>query len=75
LFAAHATMATTANALANKYGNVADTIREKFQARLAEKIERNEPITVPKVRTEKVATKRERNTPVFVRGKGRDHER
>jgi hypothetical protein len=75
LFAAHATMATTANALANKYGNVADTIREKFQARLAEKIERNEPITVPKVRTEKVATKRERNTPIFVRGKGRDHER
>jgi hypothetical protein len=68
-------MATTANALANQYENVADSIREKFQARLAEKIERNEPIYAPKVRAEKAATTRERNSPVFVRSKGREHER
>ena len=59
LLDAHATMATTANALANKYPNMADSIKEKFRERLAEKIERKETIPVPKVSAAKIEPKQQ----------------
>jgi hypothetical protein len=59
LLSAHAAMATTASALANQYPNMADTIKEKFRERLAEKIERQEVIPAPKVNTAKVEQKRQ----------------
>jgi hypothetical protein len=75
LLRAHAAMATTANALANKYPNMADTIKEKFRERLAEKIERNEPIAVPKVSAAKTATNQEQKHPAAVRAPTKDLER
>jgi hypothetical protein len=75
LLRAHAAMATTANALANKYPNMADTIKEKFRERLAEKIERSEPIAVPKVSAAKTATNQEQKRPAAVRAPVKDLER
>jgi hypothetical protein len=75
LLRAHAAMATTANALANKYPNMADTIKEKFRQRLAEKIERNEPIAVPKVSAAKTTTNQEQKRPAGVRARAKDLER
>ncbi len=55
LIDAHATMATTATALANKYPNVASKIKEKIRDELASKIERGEPIKAPRVAAAKAA--------------------
>lgn len=49
LIDAHATMATTATALANKYPNMASHIKEKFRDELANRVERGESIKAPKV--------------------------
>lgn len=49
LIGAHATMATTAAALANHFPNMSEKIREKFREQLAGKIERGEPIKAPRV--------------------------
>ncbi|MFP3709707.1 LPD7 domain-containing protein [Paraburkholderia sp. SIMBA_009] len=59
LLGAHATMATTVQALANKYPNMAGKIEEKFREGLAQRIERNETITPPKVSAAKVEQRQE----------------
>ncbi|KND60968.1 IncQ plasmid conjugative transfer DNA primase TraO [Candidatus Burkholderia verschuerenii] len=59
LLGAHATMATTVKALANKYPNMAGKIEERFREGLAQRIERNEPITPPKVSSTKVEQRQE----------------
>jgi hypothetical protein len=57
LIDAHATMATTAAALANRYPNVAGAIKEKFRDGLAEKIQRGETIKAPRVAATKAAAR------------------
>ncbi|KVE37227.1 LPD7 domain-containing protein [Burkholderia sp. TSV86] len=59
LLGAHATMATTVKALANKYPNMAGKIEERFREGLAQRIERNETITPPKVSTAKAEQRQE----------------
>lgn len=59
LLGAHATMATTVKALANKYPNMAGKIEERFREGLAQRIERNETITPPKVSAAKAEQRQE----------------
>jgi hypothetical protein len=58
LIGAHATMATTVEALANKFPKMATPIREAFREGIAQKIERGEKVNPPKVRAQSKETAR-----------------